>query len=603
MATQPAEGPSCVPARTHHPDLDDWSDASSRAALQLLVESVALMVGFDVATLSVVIDDDLVTVAYAGPEQHREAVLATDSVAILEPVVAAAESWGRFRFLRAEHHDGHLDGTWVRIETPVAGDDTDPQERWDPWDVLLALLTDAAGQVVGVLSLDGPLDGRRPDGVRRDLLERYAAHVEQALLSARDREEVGQRAARAQATHHLVRSTLAPEHQTPEELLEAALPLLVEGFAADAACVQLLDPAVAVPIHSRDGEPLRAPRSLRVIARALGPELVGPPRALVLRAGEPTRALAAHPGLDAHGQRLLQATSMGSALAVPVLRGTTYAGICVLSRAPGAGSWSPVDQQAALVVGGDLGTALAVAQVRQRERALLRELQEVDERRAQLIATLTHELRGPLTVVSGNLELLGMLGHPEPAATFEASIGRGVAKMRGVVDDLLRLAQADDRQRASLRTRVDLGALVRDVVGLYQATAGVAGVALEVGPGDPQAATTGDPVEVERLLDNVLTNALKYTDAGGRVVVSAERRGSEVALVVADDGIGISPEDQAGLFEPFVRSSDPAALRRPGTGLGLSIVAGIAQRHGGRVEVDSALGRGTTVTVVLPGCD
>jgi signal transduction histidine kinase len=119
---------------------------------------------------------------------------------------------------------------------------------------------------------------------------------------------------------------------------------------------------------------------------------------------------------------------------------------------------------------------------------------------------------------------------------------------------------------------------------------------LEGGP----ARAYADARRVRQMMGNLVSNAVKYTDAGGTVLVSAERRGSEVVLEVADNGFGISEQDQIGLFRPFYRTTNPAALSQPGTGLGLSIVATIVERHHGRVEVSSRLGEGTTFTVALP---
>jgi signal transduction histidine kinase len=113
-------------------------------------------------------------------------------------------------------------------------------------------------------------------------------------------------------------------------------------------------------------------------------------------------------------------------------------------------------------------------------------------------------------------------------------------------------------------------------------------------------AVAGDPEELHRLVGNLVSNAVKYSRDGGRVQVGLARVEGDVVLTVADDGIGISETDRARLFTEFFRSTNPAALERPGTGLGLAIVARIVARHGGRVEVDSELGTGTTVTVTLP---
>ena len=102
------------------------------------------------------------------------------------------------------------------------------------------------------------------------------------------------------------------------------------------------------------------------------------------------------------------------------------------------------------------------------------------------------------------------------------------------------------------------------------------------------------------MLVNLLGNAVKYSDAGSRVEVHLEAGQDHVVLSVVDHGLGISEEDQRGLFSEFFRSTNPEAYARPGTGLGLVIVDRIVGRHGGHIAVDSELGRGTTVTVTLP---
>jgi signal transduction histidine kinase len=110
----------------------------------------------------------------------------------------------------------------------------------------------------------------------------------------------------------------------------------------------------------------------------------------------------------------------------------------------------------------------------------------------------------------------------------------------------------------------------------------------------------GSVGDLERVVQNLVSNAVKFTPAGGTVAVSVACRRDRVVLDVVDDGVGISEDDQAGLFTEFFRGTNPAALRVPGTGLGLSIAQRVATRHGGRIDVESQLGRGTSVTLLLP---
>ena len=110
----------------------------------------------------------------------------------------------------------------------------------------------------------------------------------------------------------------------------------------------------------------------------------------------------------------------------------------------------------------------------------------------------------------------------------------------------------------------------------------------------------GDPTELDQLIGNLVSNAVKYTPSGGTVTLSVRRRDTDVEIQVADDGLGIAEEDQARIFRAFYRTENPEALNEPGTGLGLAIVATVVERHAGRLEVGSRLGEGTAFTVTPP---
>ena len=165
-------------------DHTGWSDSSARAVLQLMVESVAELVGFEIAALSVVLDGELVTVAYTGPEEHREYMEQLDPVSVLDPVLAGPRAGDRGCGSSTPTSASELEGHWVEFD---AGADRPPR--------LLAARERADRRahrrrraVVGVLSVDRPVSGRRPDAAQRGLLERYAAQAERAVLTAFERE-------------------------------------------------------------------------------------------------------------------------------------------------------------------------------------------------------------------------------------------------------------------------------------------------------------------------------------------------------------------------------------------------------------------------------
>jgi signal transduction histidine kinase len=565
-----------------------WSDSSARSVLQLMVESVAEMVGFEVAALSAVVDDRLITMAYHGPEEHRAYLEEPDSASVIEPILEQAEEWGpRLRFVPGAAI-GELAGHWVQVEQVP----TDHPDAWRPADGLLAVLTDDDGATVGILSVDRPADGRRPDERQRRLLERYAAQAERALLTTFEREALVEQVEHAEAARRLIRTASMPAHPSLAAVLRHTRRPLVEGFKAGGSWIQVLGQSGVAYARTGGGDLLELSDSLVAVAHDLAPVLWAEQRALVLTIGE-------SPELSEQAHRELAALEVTHALAVALGTGAECVGFLALSRFSEDPPWSPVEIASAVEIGHDLGAALLTARALESERKLVRELQQVDDYRSQLIATLSHELRTPLTVIAGNLEMLGTLDLSPTATRYQEAMTRGTTRMAKVVDDLLLLARVSNPQHPLERVPVDLRSVVRDVVALVDSAARGQALTLDVDLGE-EIVVLGDPTELDRLLGNLVSNAVKFTPPGGRISVEAARHGHLVELRVEDDGLGISEEDQRSLFQAFFRTTNPEALREPGTGLGLAIVASVAERHGGRIAVRSRLGEGTAFTVTLP---
>ncbi|WP_284249067.1 sensor histidine kinase [Litorihabitans aurantiacus] len=166
------------------------------------------------------------------------------------------------------------------------------------------------------------------------------------------------------------------------------------------------------------------------------------------------------------------------------------------------------------------------------------------------------------------------------------------------MEDLLADASARHAFADPVIERVSVGRLVRDSVQVLTPRAARAGVDIESAV-ESGLVIRGDARAVGQVMDNLVSNAVKYSDTGDTVVVVAEREGDDVVVRVADNGIGISPEDQERLFERFFRSESVRGERH-GTGLGLHLVREIVLAHGGTIEVDSDLGEGTQITVRMP---
>lgn len=577
----------------HARDHTGWSDSSARSVLQLMAESVAEMVGFEVAALSVVIDDELVTVAYVGPEEFREYVEQPDPADVLDPVLEQAEVWGpRLRFVAAFDH-GELAGHWVTFEQATINH----PDAWQPDDVLLAVLSDDAGKMVGAISVDKPLSRMRPDKRVRGMLERYAAQAERAVLTAIEREALVQQVAHAENARRLIRAASVPVQVSLAEVLQSTHRPLVEGFRASGSWVHVLDTEGGSYARQHDGEMVTLPQDVIDEARRIAPHLWREQTVLNVVAGET-------PEVPDLVHRQLEDLGLTSLLAVALGAGEECLGFMALTRRAQDPPWSQVEIDAARQIGHDLGAALVTARALERERALVRELQQLDDYRTQLIATMSHELRTPLAVITGNLELLDdLLDELElesNAARHRAAMTRGSERMKKVVDDLLLLASVSNPQHPLVPVPVDLHALVPDVVARLEPRASEKGIHLFVELEPTELVVPGNPVELDRLLANLVSNAIKYTDEGGAVTIRVLPGEDEVVVRVVDTGIGISEGDQLGLFGAFFRTSNPDALAQPGTGLGLAIVATIVERHEGSVNVVSRLGEGTEFVVALP---
>jgi len=215
----------------------------------------------------------------------------------------------------------------------------------------------------------------------------------------------------------------------------------------------------------------------------------------------------------------------------------------------------------------------------------------------RLVADVSHELRTPLTTIQGNLDLLRRGAADDPALRADAlrAIGDEAARMQRMINDLLLLAQLDAGLQIH-RQPVEMDTLLLDVY--RQAQVIDRGVTLRLGAED-QALVLGDRDRLRQLLLNLVDNALKYTPAGGQVTLTLRRGEGWVQVAVTDTGVGITPEDVPHLFERFYRA-DRSRARQSGAGLGLSIAQWVAQAHGGRIEVESQVGQGSTFTVWLP---
>jgi two-component system sensor histidine kinase/response regulator len=221
--------------------------------------------------------------------------------------------------------------------------------------------------------------------------------------------------------------------------------------------------------------------------------------------------------------------------------------------------------------------------------------------RFQFIRVLGHELKAPLAAVEGYLRMLENPALASNAAAHAEAISRSLIRvegMRKLIADLLDLTHIESGQRQRQLATVDLADAARAARDLLQAEAAARQVTVAIHC-PAGLSITADRGEIEMILNNLISNAIKYNRDGGRVDVRLERRDGQVAIDVADTGIGLTPEEAGRLFGEFVRIRNEQTQNILGSGLGLSIVKKLATLYGGDVSVESQPGVGSTFHVLL----
>lgn len=232
----------------------------------------------------------------------------------------------------------------------------------------------------------------------------------------------------------------------------------------------------------------------------------------------------------------------------------------------------------------------------------LDDLKRSEQMRREFVANVSHELRTPITGVKSYAETLA--ADPDmPADTRERFLNvilNESDRMTKIVQDLLTLSRFDAGSFEFSFDYFSFETSVRDVYNAVRMEAQAHGhvFIIELEPGIPRI--RGDKARVEQVLMNMVSNAIKYTKDGGRITIKAGVRGGEVWCSVKDNGIGIPKEDTQKVFDRFYRVDKARSRESGGTGLGLSIAQEIVVRHGGRIDLKSRMGHGTTITVWLP---
>ncbi|CAA9308741.1 MAG: hypothetical protein AVDCRST_MAG40-839 [uncultured Gemmatimonadaceae bacterium] len=295
---------------------------------------------------------------------------------------------------------------------------------------------------------------------------------------------------------------------------------------------------------------------------------------------------------------LAAATAVGPVLAVPLVAQNQLIGALFVIRQRGSEPFTARDQERLAVVADHAALALW-------KSGLIEDAQAADQAKGNFLATVSHELRTPLTALTGYGELLA----DEIVGALSRQQLDIVERMRAVthhltvmIDEILTYSALEAGSEQVRPSEASAAAIVEDAVAVIEPLARQKGLSLEVQLPDHEPALVTDVDKVRQILVNLAGNAVKFTDSGAVRLVVSNGDGA-VRFAVHDTGAGIAPDDQARIFQPFAQVESGLTRRHGGTGLGLYISRRLASLLGGRIELESVPGEGSTFSLVLPAGD
>lgn len=228
------------------------------------------------------------------------------------------------------------------------------------------------------------------------------------------------------------------------------------------------------------------------------------------------------------------------------------------------------------------------------------QLKQLEQIRKEFVANVSHEIKTPLTAIQASVETLldGAINDSSHNRKFLECIQEDGQRLRNLIEDLLQLSRIESKEVPLKKENVILSEAVRRSVEHFKQAIQQKNLTVETEIGEEKL--PADPEQLQRAVDNLVDNAIKYNKQNGRIHLRARKEGDWICLEVEDTGIGIPQEGLPRIFERFYRVDKARSRELGGTGLGLSIVKHIAERHGGRVEVASQLGKGSCFSLILP---
>ncbi len=455
-------------------------------------------------------------------------------------------------------------------------------------------------RIIGVIQLLNKIEGQfSQHDVER--LMAIAAPVAIAIENARlykleqDRRHV--------ADTLLEMSTTVGSTLDLNEVLETILDQLKQVVDYDSAAIMLLEAGI---LRVTAGRGFADPRQMDIGITVEGHEHLSRP----LQSGEPLIIPDVHQSSSwevVNGSEYIR-----SWIGVPLISGEKVIGLLTIDKGE-IDYYRDDAARLAAAFANQAAIAIEHARLFADLQKVNKELVEANEAKTQFVSVVSHELRTPMTSIKGYTDMLlsGIVGElNETQLRFLGIVRANAARLSHLVNELLEISRIEAGRLKLHIEPIRLEDVVSEVVASLEKQIADKGLSLSLSISENLPLVLGDRDRVTQILVNLLSNAYRYTSPGGQITISVERfadHGNEGALFVvtrvADNGIGISPEDQAKLFSRFFRADHPVVREQGGTGLGLSIVKSIIEMHRGSVWVESELGEGSTFSFTLPIAD
>ena len=442
---------------------------------------------------------------------------------------------------------------------------------------------DALGLRVLVAVALGAVVGRLVDMER----SQSKAAEERAAEAERLRDELGRRIDALEATSRVARAL--GSSLDLDEAFAAFVQELRGLLPFDRAAILLVEPT---------GARIMATAGVGAGALATGSSIGVPEYVLEQVIGEGRTIYREDIAQDRYPEEAeLRELGVRSRVLAPLQLGARSIGVLAISRKERA-SFRRDEIEIVTLVGRLVATAVQNLRTHEAERTTVEELRRLSSLRADFVSLVSHELRSPMAAVIGSARTLQHRWRelkPEQRDAFLAVIGDETNRLSALVGDVLDTSRIEAGTFGYAFADVDLAAVLRDSV-----------ASAEVGQDEVRLATTmpamlpsirGDAERLRQLIDNLISNAIKYSDAGGEVLVEASAEDGHVTVRVSDRGPGILADQHDHIFEKFGRAAGSA---KPGTGLGLFLSRSFAEAHGGTLEVESRPGEGATFTLTIP---